>query len=226
MNLFPDKDDPCAGGVSSGGGVSLSQCLREHTKEEVLDAGNEVYCSVCKEHKAQRKVVKFCRQYLPKYMILSLKRFEFRDISNSSGGAAGGFRGMGMAHREKIETFVDFPLDGLDLAPFCQPEQGEQPQNHSSQSSATASSSTSSTSSVYDLFAVCNHYGRMGFGHYTAAVRDYEDHKAGIDSSTSSQWYGYDDNDVTGPLTSRNDIDLEVHSKNAYILFYRRREKE
>ena len=27
-------------------------------------------------------------------------------------------------------------------------------------------------STLYDLFAVCNHYGRAGFGHYTAMTRD------------------------------------------------------
>jgi hypothetical protein len=28
---------------------------------------------------------------------------------------------------------------------------------------------------LYDLFAVCNHFGRMGFGHYTAYARDWMD---------------------------------------------------
>ena len=27
----------------------------------------------------------------------------------------------------------------------------------------------------YDLFAVCNHIGRMGFGHYTTYAREWAD---------------------------------------------------
>ena len=159
----------------------------------MLDAGNEVYCSACKEHKAARKIVKFCGKYLPKVLVLSLKRFEFRDVSGLTG-----FNGA--AHREKIDAFIDFPIDGLDLSPFCQ--------------------SKVLSSTVYDLFAVCNHYGRMGFGHYTAAARDME---GGATGKLSSEWFSYDDNDVTGPL-SPEDIEAEVHSNNAYILFYRRRD--
>lgn len=81
----------------------------------MLDAGNEVYCSACKEHKAARKVVRFCRAHLPQVLVLSLKRFEFRDVSGLTGF-------QGSAHREKIDTFIDFPIDGLDLTPFCQPD--------------------------------------------------------------------------------------------------------
>lgn len=76
--------------------------------------------------------------------------------------------------------------------------------------------SAGNSSPIYDLFAVCNHYGRMGFGHYTAAARDWEG--AGL----SSKWFAYDDNDVTGPCTPEEE-EAEVHSRNAYILFYRQR---
>ena len=128
------------------------------------------YCSSCKEHKAARKIVKFCGKYLPKVLVLSLKRFEFRDVSGLTG-----FNGA--AHREKIDAFIDFPIDGLDLAPFCQ--------------------SKVHTSTKYDLFAVCNHYGRMGFGHYTAAARDWDGDKL------CTQWFSYHDNDVSSSLSAK-----------------------
>ena len=207
-------------------GFTLYECLDEHTKEEILDAGNEVYCSICKQHKAATKIVKFCRQYLPEVLILSLKRFEFRDVSN--------VLGMHAPHREKIDTFVDFPIDALDLSEYCDDNGGSVMMNSSDSSSSSSSpnsnnsssSSATSLSAVYDLFAVCNHYGRMGFGHYTAAARDWEKNPStsvGSPSSTvDTKWYSYDDNAVTGPCNEQ-DIEEEVHSKNAYILFYKRR---
>ena len=51
---------------------------------------------------------------------------------------------------DKLETPVDFPLEGLDLAPYCiEPH-------------ATA---------TYSLAAVSNHFGGTGGGHYTAHAR-------------------------------------------------------
>ena len=195
----------------------------------MLEAGNEVYCSQCKEHKCLTKVVRFCRPHLPRVLVLSLKRFEFRDVS-----AMAGFQGA--AHREKIDTFVDFPIDSLDLSPYCQAEEEEAAATPSGESITSEGGST-----VYDLFAVCNHYGRMGFGHYTAAARDWEtpnksssscsskskSSKEDVPNNTnntglSEQWFSYDDNDVSGPL-SPEDVEAEVHSRNAYILFYRQR---
>jgi ubiquitin carboxyl-terminal hydrolase 4/11/15 len=200
--LFPAAEDAAAteGGSGNGkGALTLAQCLTEHTRDELLEAGNEVYCSRCKEHRQARKVVRFCRSRLPSVLVLSLKRFEYRDVSGLGLGVGGLGMGRQGAHREKIDVFVDFPVDGLDLAPFCQPEPepGE-------------------GSTLYDLFAVCNHYGRMGFGHYTAAARDW------TENGLSPEWFSYDDNDVSGPL-SPEEIEAEVHSRNAYILFYRRR---
>lgn len=39
--------------------ISLHDCLKEHTTEEVLDEGNELYCSSCKAHKPVTKVIHF-----------------------------------------------------------------------------------------------------------------------------------------------------------------------
>lgn len=64
---------------------TLYDCLQEHTKEEILDEGNEWYCNVCKEHKKAKKIVSFARNYLPSVLILTLKRFEFRNIGGYGG---------------------------------------------------------------------------------------------------------------------------------------------
>jgi Ubiquitin carboxyl-terminal hydrolase len=185
----------------SGTSITLEQCLREHTREEVLDTGNEWYCGVCKEHKKATKKVKFWRERLPKVLILSLKRFEFRDVSRLLGG--GGNRAM--THRDKIDAFVDFPLDGLDMSPFCEEED-------SIVDGSCAVGRSPPPPCLYDLFAVCNHYGKLGFGHYTAIARDW------LADDMADQWHTFDDDHVMKCISED-----QVKSNAAYIFFYRRR---
>jgi hypothetical protein len=105
--------------------------------------------------------------------VLSLKRFEFRDVSSLVGR-------QGVAHREKIDTFVDFPLESLDLLPYCTDTaapKGPQLEGIAAgvakaAAAAAAAAEGESQDGMYDLFAVCNHNGRMGVGHYTAVARD------------------------------------------------------
>lgn len=52
--------------------------------------------------------------------------------------------------KNKLETCVDFPVDNLDLSAYISHGNGE--------------------SYRYTLYAVSNHYGSMGGGHYTAFV--------------------------------------------------------
>ena len=68
---------------------------------------------------------------------------------------------------------------------------------------------------LYDLFAVCNHFGRLGYGHYTAVAREWSPETATL----SDKWYEYDDDAVK----ELSDIDRDVVTNSAYILFYRRR---
>jgi ubiquitin carboxyl-terminal hydrolase 4/11/15 len=63
--------------------------------------------------------------------------------------------------RDKVDARVDFPVEGLDLAgKIGLPEEKDL---------------------VYDLFAVDNHYGGLGGGHYTAYAKNFFD----------QQWYEY-----------------------------------
>ncbi|KKK15587.1 ubiquitin carboxyl-terminal hydrolase, partial [Aspergillus ochraceoroseus] len=56
--------------------------------------------------------------------------------------------------RDKLDIMVDFPVEGLDLTGRVEaPEDGK--------------------SLVYDLFAVDNHYGGLGGGHYTAYAKNF-----------------------------------------------------
>ncbi|KAF1961868.1 UCH-domain-containing protein [Byssothecium circinans] len=91
------------------------------------------------------------------------------------------------AFRDKVDALVDFPVEGLDLAgKVGLPEDKEL---------------------IYDLFAVDNHYGGLGGGHYTAYAKNFFD----------QQWYDYNDSSVSKCGPGR------VVSAAAYLLFYRRR---
>ncbi len=68
--------------------------------------------------------------------------------------------------REKLDTQVVFPLQGLDLSRYVLAPQAQPP--------------------LYDCYAVSNHYGGLGGGHYTAFGRMPDD----------GRWYCFDDSRV------------------------------
>ena len=61
---------------------------------------------------------------------------------------------------------------------------------------------------IYDLYGVVNHFGNMAGGHYTAFVLSH------------GEWYEYDDSSVEKVTESA------VKTRNAYCLFYKRRDVE
>lgn len=173
--------------------LTIEQCFDEYTKDEI-NRDLTWKCSGCKkEQSAPQKKIDFLAGYLPNVLIVHLKRFAHRNLEIYSGGRTFG-------HQQKIDMYVDFPLEGLDLAPYCT-------------RNSLAASGSSEDDCLYDLFAVCNHYGRMGFGHYTAFARDWLP-----DGDLEDQWFSYDDDSVV-PVSSTE----EVQSNAAYVLFYRRR---
>ncbi|KAJ0391978.1 hypothetical protein P43SY_002887 [Pythium insidiosum] len=166
-------------GQKNGDAITLYDCFQNFTKPETLDQANLWYCSRCKEHRQARKTMEIWK--LPDVLIVSLKRFEYRNE----------------ILRDKLDVFVDFPLEGLDMSPFCLE------QRHTG---------GASDRQQYDLFAVSNHYGGMGFGHYTAFARNWND--AG---EKYPGWYSFDDSQVSPVMPG------QVKSSAAYILFYKRR---
>ena len=124
-------------------GVSLGDCLDEFGKAEILSENDAWYCPRCKEHRRASK--KFELWKAPDILVIHLKRF-------SAQGRL----------RDKLDVFVDFPVEGLDLSSrVAIQEEGKSP--------------------IYDLFAVDNHYGGLGGGHYTAYARNFYD----------QNWYEY-----------------------------------
>ncbi|KAJ5773808.1 Peptidase C19 ubiquitin carboxyl-terminal hydrolase 2 [Penicillium paradoxum] len=116
---------------------SLDECLDEFSKEEILSQADSWYCPQCKTHVSATKKFELWRT--PDILVVQLKRFsQFR----------------GRLYGNKINTVIDFPLEGLDL-------------------SSRVQGPTDGKSAVYDLIAVDNHMGGLGGGHYTAYIKDF-----------------------------------------------------
>ncbi|KAG9445256.1 hypothetical protein H6P81_016596 [Aristolochia fimbriata] len=148
--------------------VSLYACLEAFLKEEPLGPEDMWYCPSCKKHRQASKKLDLWR--LPKILVIHLKRFSYSRYS-----------------KNKLETFVDFPIHDLDLSKYIA---------HMSEE----------FSNRYVLFAVSNHYGSMGSGHYTAfAYHEGE-----------NQWFDFDDS-LVFPVGEE-----KIKTSAAYVLFYRR----
>jgi ubiquitin carboxyl-terminal hydrolase 4/11/15 len=167
---------------AGGKGVTLDQCFETFTKPERLDEHNMWYCSKCKEHVRAMKTMELWK--LPNILVVHLKRFEFKHA----------------LRRDKLDTLVDFPLEGLDLS------------SHSASRQVSEYFVHDAVPAIYDCFAVVNHFGRMGFGHYTAFARSWNEF------DISSEWHLFDDSRVQRAGNGRGAV-----SPAAYVLFYRRR---
>ncbi|XP_034223617.1 ubiquitin carboxyl-terminal hydrolase 5 isoform X2 [Prunus dulcis] len=89
--------------------------------------------------------------------------------------------------KHKLETFVDFPIHDFDLTNYVASKKNARRQ-------------------LYELYALTNHIGGMGSGHYTAHIKLLDENR----------WYSFDDSCVS-PINEE-----EVKSGAAYVLFYRR----
>ncbi|XP_032832064.1 uncharacterized protein LOC116955163 [Petromyzon marinus] len=170
---------------------NLSECFQLYTKEEQLAPEDAWRCPYCKQ--LQQGTVKLSLWTLPDILIIHLKRF-----------CQVGER------RTKLSSLVRFPLTALDMTPHVV---------RRSQSTWTLLSHWSPWRRPrglgadpddlrYDLYAVCNHNGRLlQSGHYTAFCKN----------SLDGQWYCFDDSSVEAVEEER------VCTRAAYILFYQRR---
>ncbi|KAJ4835929.1 Ubiquitin carboxyl-terminal hydrolase 8 [Turnera subulata] len=147
--------------------ISLYKCLEAFLKEEPLGPEDMWYCPSCKAPRQASKKLDLWR--LPEILVIHLKRFSYTRYM-----------------KNKLETYVDFPIDDLDLSSYISYKNGK-------------------TSHRYMLYAISNHYGSMGGGHYTAFI-----HHGG------DQWYDFDDSHVH-PICQD-----KIKTSAAYVLFYRR----
>ena len=127
--------------LNSGKEINLYDCLNLFNSEEILDGDNEWYCNICKKHRDVNKKMDIFKS--PYYLIIQLKRFKQDD-------EMGPRSIFNIFNSSKNTTFVDFPINDLDLSKYI------------------LSQSQSINGSKYDLIGVINHYGGSSFGHYTA----------------------------------------------------------
>uniref|UniRef100_A0A1J3FN28 Ubiquitin carboxyl-terminal hydrolase n=1 Tax=Noccaea caerulescens TaxID=107243 RepID=A0A1J3FN28_NOCCA len=147
--------------------ISMFWCLEAFLGEEPLGQDDMWYCPNCKEHRQANKKLDLWK--LPDVLVIHLKRFTYCRYS-----------------KDKIDTFVDYPVHDLDLSKYVKSKDGQ--------------------TYLYELYAVSNHYGGMGGGHYTACAKLMDENK----------WYCFDDSFVA----TANESDIK--SSAAYVLFYRR----
>lgn len=139
--------------LASTSKCSLQDCLRLFSKEEKLTDNNKVFCRHCKAHRDSTKKLEIWK--VPPIVLVHLKRFSYEG-----------------RWKQKLQTYVDFPLDSLDLAQYViGPKQNLK---------------------RYNLYGVSNHYGGLDGGHYTAYCKN----------SIKQRWYKFDDHEVSEISTS------------------------
>eukprot|EP00546_Thalassionema_frauenfeldii_P013290 CAMPEP_0178928376 /NCGR_PEP_ID=MMETSP0786-20121207/19862_1 /TAXON_ID=186022 /ORGANISM="Thalassionema frauenfeldii, Strain CCMP 1798" /LENGTH=1163 /DNA_ID=CAMNT_0020604219 /DNA_START=39 /DNA_END=3530 /DNA_ORIENTATION=- len=152
--------------------ITVLQCIEKYCQMEQLEETEMWFCNRCKEHVRAWKQFHIYRA--PPILIIHLKRFHYSASTH---------------RRDKIDTFIDFPLKGLDLT-------------------SEVMHWVEESKPIYDCYAVSNHYGGLGGGHYTAyALND------------DGTWGNYDDSRVSANIDPK-----DVVSSAAYVLYYRRRD--
>ncbi|KAF7350668.1 Ubiquitin carboxyl-terminal hydrolase 4 [Mycena sanguinolenta] len=144
-------------------GISLQDCFDKFTKEKELGAW---FCPRCKKH--QQATKKFDLWKAPDVLVVHLKRF-----SNS------------WMVPDKIDAFVDFPVEGLDLAgvPLEEFQLGNLDEPL-----------------IYDLFGVDEHDGGLWEGYHRAYALNHANQK----------WYRFDDSYVR-PAKAQDAVNADAY---------------
>lgn len=149
-------------------GITLQDCLDEFTREEKLGEDDLWYCPRCKKH--QQAAKRFDLWKVPDMLVVHLKRF-----SNSR------------TLRDKIDTLVDFPIEGLDLSDMVGERQVAKRLTEQGADLKSLGLHDLDEPLIYDLYAVDEHLGGLGGGHYRAYAQNHLDGK----------WYHFDDSYVS-----------------------------
>lgn len=121
----------------------------------------------------------------PDILVVHLKRFNSYKPTLTS-----------FAHMHKNETLVDFPTYGLDLTDnVAAQEEGKAP--------------------IYDLFAVDEHSGGLGWGHYTAYAKNIVD----------KQWYQFNGTDTVSAALDANFV-VRMANPCRFPLLWTRRPRQ
>ena len=165
------EDLTTSGGDDESKDVTLDDCLKLFMERDQLGEEDQWYCPQCKEFKQAFRKMEVWKA--PPLLVVNIKRFSFRN----------------KYYRDKLETVVNFPIEGLDMGKYVlSKKDGEE--------------------LIYDLYAVSNHFGSLGGGHYTAYAKNSE----------LNEWYNFNDSSVS-KVTNLS----EIVSSAAYTLFYVKR---
>jgi len=93
--------------------------------------------------------------------------------------------------RCKIRSCINFPIYDFDLTNIVASKQRDVP--------------------IYDLFAISNHQGTLGRGHYTCAAKNRDD----------NEWYSFSDSQV-----QKVDQTSKLVTSSAYLIFYSKTSNE
>ncbi|ETI47255.1 hypothetical protein L915_08326 [Phytophthora nicotianae] len=207
--------------------LNLAHCMEIFTAKETIP---EAYCGHCKTLHPATKKMDLWR--LPPLLVIHLKRFCFTQVSRRKlhhlvdfplrGLQFGDFVARKREPRGRLSGLEYWLFLGGKLradgqsepSPTSSSEQAR-PGSPRRVSSSALDAPAAATAAVrgddgflYDLYAVVNHVGALGGGHYFAYVLSDHDGK----------WKCFNDHQC-------KDIDeKEVVSSMAYILFYRRRD--
>ncbi|XP_033725421.1 ubiquitin carboxyl-terminal hydrolase 8-like [Pecten maximus] len=118
--------------IPSGSRCSLQECLQEFVKAEKMTGSSRWKCPNCRVERDTEKKIDIWK--LPPLLIIALNRFVWEGM-----------------WRQKINSYVDFPVNDLSLDKFVRGP-GNNPH--------------------YQLYGVSNHYGTMDGGHYTAYCKN------------------------------------------------------
>lgn len=143
------------------GSVSnLQDCLRLFLETESMSGEAAWDCPCCKQKRKAEKRMIIAR--LPKILIIQFNRFRCETAWQS----------------KKLQTYVHFPSNSLDMSAYVDHSQVE-----------------TKSRGPYHLYAFLNHYGTLATGHYIAYCR----------TRLGGPWYMYDDASVTEVILSESD---------------------
>ena len=167
--------------------LTLADCIELKKTTTVMLSGRSV-CQHCHRATALETTPLLAR--LPPLLLFQLKRFKYA-LSSGVGRARGQAFG-----RQKINTYVEYPLEDLDMTPYLLEE--------------TRATLARPEMAHYELLGVVNHSGTADFGHYFAFCKD--------GYNGGDNWFEYNDASVSAVKEEA------VVSKNAYVLLYRRKD--
>jgi ubiquitin C-terminal hydrolase len=141
-------------------GNTLYDCIEHFCKKECLINDNKWECTTCKVKVNTTKEIKFWS--LPPILTFQMKRFSYT--------------------RGKNNTFINFPLDNLDMSAYIHSQNAD------------------NTNYVYKLQSVINHIGNMQNGHYFTYCYDI----------FSDKWHKYDD-EKTSEINENRVVSLSAY---------------